>query len=88
MNPTGAGLIVSALLLASCAPSSNETADRGQVVIGSGSAQEREEIEASNQQIFQTERSGVFSQTAPIIPATPAASESAPASSATPPNTP
>jgi len=60
MKPTGAGLLAGTLLsgalLAGCASSSP---DRGHVVVGSGSSQDRQDIEASNQQILQTEQAGV-----------------------------
>ena len=56
------------VLLSGCASSHDDVPDRGRVVIGSGSDQDRHDIEASNQQMFQTERAGIPTASTPAPP--------------------
>jgi len=85
MKSSGAGLIASTLplivLLAGCASSSR---DQGRVVVGSGSNQDRQTIESSDQQMVQLERSGLSSP--PAGTTAPAETTSTPPVAAAPPD--
>jgi Flp pilus assembly protein TadD len=84
MSSSGASILASTLtvLLAGCAG----TADQGHMVVGSGSAQDRHDIDASNQQMTQIEQAGI-PVTSGSAPAAAAPSSSTP-DSAAPPNPP
>jgi hypothetical protein len=84
MNASGASLVATSLplivLLSGCASASPETSSvhEGPVIVGSGSENDRQAIEASDQRMFQLEQSGVpepaaSSQAAPTSPTSAAA---------------